>query len=384
MQRNKIPLQSKKWNLHRDKLMVPGPVEVDVAVLHEMGLQIIPHFGKEWADVYKNTVGRIANIFQTKGDVFLLVSSGTGGIEAAIRSLFAPNENIIVISNGFFGDRIITISRSLGLNVEPLIFPWNQPADPYKVRCLFEKKNKYSGIVAVHHETSTGVLNPIREIGMVAKEFNIPFIVDAVSSIGCEEFRMDNWGIDIGVTVSNKCLEALPGITPVAVSKHAWDIMDGKENSYAGWYLNLQVWRQYAIEWSSWHPFPVTIPTNLVLALDAAMDLLEAEGVCARNSRYKDAALFLRNEIKKLGFSLFVDGEFASSAISVIIGRSDINIENLIYFLHMKHGIRIVGGLGELSGKVFRVAHMGKTSSESYNLSLLEGIIDYMRRNKST
>jgi len=363
--------------------MIPGPVEVNPAVLYEMSLQVVPHFGAEWANVYKNTTNRIGKLYHTTGDTFLLVSSGTGGIEAAIRSLFMPGENIIIVTNGFFGNRLITISRSLGLNVKPLSFPWDQPVNPDEVREQLRRESEIAGIIAVHHETSTGVLNPIRVIGMIALEFNVPFIVDAISSLGSEDIKMDDWGIDIGITVPNKCLESLPGLAPIAVSKHAWKIIDAKENSFAGWYLNLRVWRQHADEWSSWHPFPVTMPTSLVLALNAALDGLDIEGVEGRKSRYQNAALNLRGEMQKLGFDLFVDGEFASSAISVFYGKPHVNIDDLISFLKEKRGIRIAGGLGEISGKVFRVAHMGKASSELYNKALLEAIVDYLGMTKS-
>ena len=296
--------------------MIPGPVEVDDFVLAEMGAPVAVHYGPEWTTLYKNTIARMKEVFRTSGDVFLLVSSGSGGLEAAISSLLAPGERVLVAVNGFFGERAATIAHCRGLQVVRVDAPWGAPIMPESVKASLEREKGVAGLIVVHHETSTGVLNPVQTIGSIVREYEVPFIVDAVSSLGGDELAMDDWGIDICVTASQKCLEAPPGLAPVAVSPRAWQIMDRKGDFPSGWYLNLRIWRQFAEEWGDWHPFPITMATNNVRALRAALDKLFTEGLRHRINRYRETAQFIRVGLREMNFSLFVDGEYASSTIT--------------------------------------------------------------------
>lgn len=361
----------------RPKLMIPGPVDVDDGVLEPMGAPVAAHYGQEWTQLYKGTTELLRQIFRTQGDVFLLVSSGSGGMEAAVASLFREGQRVLVGVNGFFGERLEAIARSRSLDVVPVVAPWGTPLDPDAVRKAVAESGDVAGIVIVHHETSTGVLNPVREIGSLAQEYGLAYVVDAVSSLGGEELCMDEWGIDICVTASQKCLEAPPGVAPVAVGRRAWQRMDSQPDGSAGWYLNLKVWRQFAQDWGDWHPFPVTLPTNNVLALRAALDVLAAEGLEARIARYRQIAGIVREGIRRMNWSLFVDGEAASSTISVVRRPSGLDVGDLITFLREKRGIRIAGGLGPLQGQIFRVGHMGRAATRGYATMFLEGLRAY-------
>ncbi|MBI4770195.1 MAG: alanine--glyoxylate aminotransferase family protein [Chloroflexi bacterium] len=341
--------------LPRHKLMIPGPVEVDDSVLAEMGAPVAVHYGPEWTAFYKDTTARMKQVFRTSGDVFLIVSSGSGGVEAAVASLLAPGERVLVAVNGFFGERMATIAQSRGLEVVRATALWGEPIAPEAVRAVFERQPGIAGLLVVHHETSTGVLNPLPALGSLAREFDVPFVVDAVSSLGGEELAMDDWGIDICITASQKCLEAPPGIAPVAVSPRAWHIMDRKGDFPAGWYLNLR-------------------------ALRAALDRLLAEGLAHRIERYQDTARFLRAGLRELGFSLFVDGEAASSTITAVCRPPQIDVADLIAYLREARGIRIAGGLGETHGRIFRVGHMGQAASREYAGLFLEGLTEYLHQ----
>lgn len=361
------------------KLMIPGPVEVDASVLEAMGAPVPAHYGPEWTALYKDVTSRLKQVFRTAGDVFLLVASGSGGIEAAISSLFGPGERILVGVNGFFGERIVAIARSRGLEVVLVEAPWGEPIRPEAVRAALVRNNGLAGLVVVHHESSTGVLNPVRELAAVAAAVEVPVVVDAVSTLGGEELAMDDWAIDVCVTASQKCLEAPPGLAPVAVSQHAWEVMDRKGEFPSGWYLNLRVWRQFAEEWGDWHPFPITMATNNVLALRVALDRLLAEGLESRLERYRRISGFLRAGLKEIGFSLFVEGPFASSTLTAVRRSFDIDVADLIGSLLKERGIRIAGGLGPTRGKIFRIGHMGRAASQENAVLLLEALGDYVR-----
>jgi alanine-glyoxylate transaminase / serine-glyoxylate transaminase / serine-pyruvate transaminase len=371
------PTFNKRPSLCHPKLMIPGPVDVSDSVIAAMATQVVPHYGTEWTALYKETTTALKSVFHTEGDVFLLVGSGTCGLDAAINSLFVPGEKVIVTMNGFFGDRIAQLARAHGLSIVEAVAEWGSPVDPNSMDGLLSADKGIAGIIAVHHETSTGVLNPIRELGGVARKHNVPLLVDGVSSLGGEELQMDEWGVDICVTASNKCLESVPGVSPVAVSANAWKVMQGKQFNAPGWYLNLRLWKQYQEEWGNWHPAPVTMATNTVIALNAALEELFKEGLDNRIKRYKETALFFRQEINLLGFDLFVSGGYASSCISSVCCLPDMDISSFISYLLEEKNIHIAGGLGQTKGVIFRVGHMGKAGSRLYTETLLKAVKDY-------
>jgi alanine-glyoxylate transaminase / serine-glyoxylate transaminase / serine-pyruvate transaminase len=357
---------NKRKSLRRPRLMIPGPVDVSEAVIAAMANQVVPHYGSEWTALYKETTTALQSIFQTTGDVFLLVGSGSTGLEAAINSLFMPGEKVLITMNGFFGDRIAQFSLAHGLTVVEAAADWGKPVDPLTVERLLDGDRQICGIIAVHHETSTGVLNPVREMGSLARKYGVPLVVDAVSSLGGEELKMDEWGVDICVTASNKCLESVPGVSPVAVSANAWKVIQSKHTTAPGWYLNLRLWKQYLEEWGSWHPAPVTMATNTVIALNAAMEELVREGPANRIKRYREIAVYFREGIQELGFELFVGGKDASSCISAVRRLPQMEVPAFLSFLAEEKAIQIAGGLGQTSGAIFRVGHMGKAGSSLY------------------
>ncbi|HKZ54458.1 MAG TPA: alanine--glyoxylate aminotransferase family protein [Anaerolineales bacterium] len=366
------------FSIPRHRLFIPGPVEVDETVLAEMGGPVVAHYGREWTALYKETTNRMKEVFRTEGDVFLLVASGSGGLEAAVASLFAPGERVIVGVNGFFGERLATIARMRGLAVVEVIAPWGKAISVDDVRDALRGNWPIAGLLVNHHETSTGVLNPIQSLGGLAGEFDIPYVVDAISSLGGEVLAMDDWGIDICVGASQKCLEAPPGLAPVAVSRRAWEIMERKGEFPAGWYLNLRIWRKYAQEWGEWHPFPVTLPTNIVLAFRAALDRLLEEGLEAHMSRYREAAQFVRTGLRELGFDLYVDGEIASTTLTAVRRLPSMDISDLIGYLLEERGIRVAGGLGATRGEIFRIGHMGKAAHPGVASLVLDALRAYL------
>lgn len=365
--------------MQSEKLMIPGPVEVDDDVLGAMGAPVAVHYGPKGTALYNETTSQLKQVFRTEGDVFILVSSGSGGVEAAVASLFAPGELVAIVVNGFFGERLASIAELRGLQVVRVVAPWGEPVDPAQVRTTLSQHRQIAGLLAVSVETSTGVLNPLQSLGALAQEFNVPFAVDAVSSLGGEELAMDEWGIDVCVTASQKCLEAPPGLAPVAVSRRAWEIMDRKDNPYVGWYLNLKIWRQYAQEWGAWHPFPITMATSNVRALHVSLGKLLAEGLERRIARYHQAAQFFRAGLGPLGFSLFVEGAAATSVLTAVRRLPGLNVAELVTFLNDRYNIHIAGGLGATRGEIFRVGHMGQACSPESISLLLEALNEFLQ-----
>ena len=361
------------------KLMIPGPVTVEDDVLHQMGSPVQAHYGPEWTGTYHETTGLLKQVFNTQGDVHILVGSGSAGLDAAIGSLTAPGETIVVGSNGFFGQRLIAIGKSYGLDVIAVEAPLGMPLMPSDFESTLTHHPDAAAVAVVHLETSTTVLNPIQEIVAVARRHGVPVMVDAVSTLGGVPVAMDEWGIDLCVSASQKCLGAPPGLAPVAVSQRAWDIMASKPQRNHGWYLNLQTWQQHATDWKDWHPFPVTMATNNVLALRAGLRSLLAEGLAQRYRRYGELACQLREGIKRLGLQLFAPEERLAPILTGVLSPDGIPSGKIVSYLYMEHGIKISGGFGEgLQDRIFRIGHMGATITGEDIDAVLNGLAAFL------
>ncbi|MFQ6016240.1 MAG: pyridoxal-phosphate-dependent aminotransferase family protein [Anaerolineae bacterium] len=361
------------------KLMIPGPVDPTDEVLAQMALPVSPHYGPEWAELYEETIGYLKQVFQTENDLYLIVGPGSAALDAALGSLLAPGEKVLILANGFFGHRLAEISKACGLTASVLSFPLGQPISPEELASRLGEEEGIKAVAVVHHETSTGVLNPLQDIARVVHEHDLPIIVDAVSSIGGTPLPVDDWSIDLCISVANKCLEAPPGVAPISVSPRAWQLIDARSN-HLRWYLNLQTWREYADKWAGFHPYPTTLPTNNVLALRASLQIILQEGLEARYERYAQAAGRVRRGLEELGFEMFVEEKYASPLTTSVKGRPGASVKEIIGFLKEEHGILISGGIEELADRIFRVGHMGKAASPEYIVAFLAGVEDFLER----
>jgi len=231
----------------------------------------------------------------------------------------------------------------------------------------------------VHNETSTGIVNPIKEIGEISSEFDIPLMVDAVSSLGGMELKMDQWNIDICVTASQKCLESPPGLALIAISQKGWRTIEKHQDSRHGWYLNLRLWKKYSRERAGWHPYPVTMAVNNILALRAALKKILAEGLDKRVARHAQIAKIVRIGLKNIGFSLIADERCLSNTLTVALTIPGTSPEEIIKFLRTKYYIQIAGGVSNLKDKSLRIAHMGSGASLNSVIPVMFGIEDYLR-----
>lgn len=344
------------------KLMIPGPVEPEADVMEAMGGPVVAHYGPEWTALYNETTEMLKQIFRTAGDVFLLIGSGSAAVDASIGSALATGEKIILGVNGFFGERMTLIGRAYGLDVVPVEAEWGQPLRPADFADAIRRNPDARAIGAVHLETSTTVVNPIAEIGQVAGRHGIPYIVDAVSSIGGLEMRMDDWGIDFCASASQKCLGAPPGLAPVAVGPGGWEAVERVGNPHHGWYLNLRVWREYADKWSHFHPFPTTMATNTTLALRTSVKNLLEAGIEQRLDRYCELARYLRAQLRQIGYEPFTPDEEMAPVLTGAYGPPGIPTGKIVSFVADEYDIKISGGLGErLEDKIVRIGHMTPT-----------------------
>ncbi len=360
------------------KLMIPGPVELDDAVLFEASRQITAHYGPEWADLYDDNLRLLKYLFQTDGDTAMIFCSGSGGLEAAMGTVLAPGDRALIANAGFFGARLVEIATARGIEVVEAKAPWGEAVDSAQVAALMDEEGAFDALIAVHHETSTGILNPIQEYGEIARRHNALFIVDAIASLGGDPVLTDKWGIDICVSAPNKCLGAPPGAALFAINPRIWEIAERKGGNAAGWYLNLLTWRRYQEMWKGIHPTPVTVHPRTFSALNVALRQLQERGIGNQWEHYRETANNFRGEMKQLGFSLLTEGAEASSVISVVEALPGMKVDKFIAYLSRQHQIRIGGGLGDLRGRIFRVGHL--SLAPQYNAAFLAATRAYLAK----
>jgi len=361
------------------KLMIPGPVDAEDEVLAAMAEPTLPHYGPRWLAIYEQTIECLQQIFATRNDMILMVGPGTAGLDAALGSLAQTGDKVLVPHNGFFGQRLGTVARCYGLDVQTVEATPGRPLDPDAIRARLSAEPGIQAVAVVHLETSTGVLNPLPEIAAVVRDFEVPLIVDAVSSLGGMPLPVDDWGIDVCVTVINKCLGCPAGLAPLSVSDRAWAQMDRKWDRAHGWYLNLRIWKEYASSWGSWHPYPATLPTNLIVALLASLRRILAGGLEAHYERHVRASRTVREGLKRLGFELFTPEAHASPLITAACGLPGMDVEDLRRYLLEERRIMVSGGLEDLHGQIFRIGHIGKAASDEYSQAFLQGVMAYLQ-----
>jgi alanine-glyoxylate transaminase/serine-glyoxylate transaminase/serine-pyruvate transaminase len=347
------------------KLMIPGPIQPDEEVLKAMGSPVRAHYGDAWLKIYNETLNQLRQVLNTSGDVFLMVGSGTCAIDACFGSALRTGDQCLVGINGYFGERLKSVAEGYGLDVIPVTAEWGQTLRPEDFERAFQQHPEAQMAAVVHLETSTTIVNPIEAIGPVVREHGGLFLVDAVSSLGGLPFDMDGWKVDLCASASQKCLGAPPGLAPVALNARAWEMIDQEPNKGHGWYGNLRVWRQYAQDWGDWHPSPITMATNNVMALHASLTQLLAEGIPERLERYRSLALRLRSGLRRICLKPYTPDEILAPVLTAAYGPDGVPTSKIVQYLEQEHAIKISGGLGQLKDKIFRIGHMAPTTSEA-------------------
>jgi alanine-glyoxylate transaminase/serine-glyoxylate transaminase/serine-pyruvate transaminase len=332
--------------------------------LQAISQPVVPHYGDNFIHFYNETLDLLRKVFKTEQDMFLFVGSGTAGIDACVGSSLATGDKIIVGSNGFFGDRLIKIAEGNGLEVININAPLGSVLDPSDFRQAVKNHPDAKAILVVHLETSTTIINPVREIASVARENNLLMIVDAVSSVGGIPLEFDDWGLDLVATSINKCLGAPPGFSPIAVSERAWQSINQMPGKNHGWYSDLRTWKKYATEWSDWHPTPVTMSVNNIAALYVALQQLMDEGIENRFQRYINLAIKLRKGLASIGMPPMTPDNLLNPVLTAAYGPEGVPTSQIVKYLAIKHKIIVSGGLGALKDKTFRIGHMSPIVNE--------------------
>ena len=336
-----------------EQLRIPGPTPLPDEVLQILSKQMINHRGPEFGQMLNEITAKLKILFQTKGDIFLLTGSGTGGLEAAIVNTLSPGDKVLSAAVGVFGERFATIAEQFGAEVIPLPFEWGKAADVDSIRKALQSDPEIKAVLVTHNETSTGVTNDLAAISSVVKEFDKLLLVDAISSLGSIDLPVDDWHCDVAVTASQKGWMVPPGLAMVSVSQAAWQAH--AKAKMPRFYWDFAEARSYLeIEQTPWTP-----AISVVFALSVSLDMMLREGlpdIIARHARVGKAA---RDGVKSLGLSLFADETCASNTVTAIAASNGLDTKKLIKIMREEHQVVLAGGQQSLAGKIFRIGHLG-------------------------
>ena len=336
-------------------LMIPGPTPVPQSVLLAGARPMINHRGPEFAKALADATEGLKRVFQTKHEAFILTGSGTGGLEAAIVNVLSPGDKVLSVSIGVFGDRFASIAKAFGVAVESLDFEWGTAADPEHVRARLaaDAKKEIKAVLITHNETSTGVTNDLAEIGPMVREHGALLLVDGISSLVAMDCQTDAWCLDLVVAGSQKAFMIPPGLVFVAMNDRAWAAMD--RATAPRFYWDLRKAKDYLERGQT--PWTPAVPQ--VFQLQAALAILEEEGLQACFARHARQAAAARAGVAALGLKLFADAKSASNAVTAVRKPDGVEVAALRKLLLQKYGVVLAGGQQHLRDEIFRIGHLG-------------------------
>lgn len=337
-------------------LLIPGPTMIPPRVLKAMGVPPMGHRSAKFSQVVKEVSQDLKKVFKTKRDVYILTSSGTGAMEAAVSNFINPHDKVLVLVNGKFGDRFAKINQRFGAEVIRKDFPVGTAADPQVVKEILkeDKEQEIKAIFVQQNETSTGILNDIKGIKEAMGNHPALLIVDSISGMAVADFPIDEWGADVVVAGSQKAFMLPPGLAFITVSDKAWKVNENCHNY--NYYFDLQAAKKNMAKDTT----PYTPATALILGLKESLKIILAKGL---DNIYKEQLMYkemVRQAVKKMNLELLVEEERAASpAITAIKVPPKIEWKELNKILVDGFNVELAGGQDNLKGKIFRIGHMG-------------------------
>lgn len=349
--------------MEKNNLLTPGPTPLPPYVLEALAKPIIHHRTPQFQNILKEVEENLKYIFQTNNDVYILASSGTGAMEAAVVNTINAGDKVIVIEGGKFGERWTELASMVHAQVDVVGVEWGKAVDPKIIKKKLDMDNRIKAVFATQCETSTAVANDIKALGEVVKETSAILVVDAISSLGSIDLKTDAWSVDMVVSGSQKGLMLPPGLGFISVSKKAQQLIEACKTPR--YYFDLRLAKKALQKTDT----PFTPAIGLIIALNEVLKDMHREGLEAVFSRNRKLAAATRAAVKALGLSLYVPIAY-SDAVTAVNVPAGIDGEKLVKVMRDEYGVTMAGGQEQLKGKVFRIAHMGYIRENN----LLEGI----------
>ena len=366
----------------RPVLMIPGPTELPFPVIQAMNQPPAIQYDKSFDEtVLEPTVLALRDVFQTRGEVIIMPGSGRTALEASAVSVIEPGDRVLVVVAGVFGTLMREIMTRAGAEVTELTVELGARLDPARLRAEVERVRP-KAITLVHNETSTGTTYPAAEVGKIARDAGALFMLDTVSAIAGIDVRTDEWGVDLNMTGSQKCLAAPLGMALVSVSDRAWDAMERRKHRASSLVYDLLRWKEHWIPASRGGQVPdgtprrqpVSIPTHLTAAMSVAARLILEEGLPHRFRRHEVAAAALRAGAAAMGLEMFADATILSSTVACLKTPKGIDTTAVVPRMRDQYGILIGTGLDRIKTSTLRIGTMGMTASPQYVLPTLAAL----------
>lgn len=363
--------------MQREKLlMIPGPTPVHPRIIHSLSLPTVSHVSPIFTGELKEALVNLKRIvFCEEGYPFIVAGAGTLAMEMALLNTVRRDEKILVLSQGYFGQRMGQIAGCFSIAFDIIQSPWGQAVQPQELEERLSRET-YTAVVATHVDTATGACAPIEEYARILKDRKSLFIVDGVCATGGVEERMDEWGLDVILTAAQKCFGAPPGLAVIVLSEMAM-AKRREMDSVPAYYADLLRWLPIMENPARYFSTPCV---NEIRAFCEGTRIMLEEGMAARFDRHRRVGRAVRAAFKELGFALFTEEPFLADTLSVIrypAGLEDKPFRSLYY----ENGVVVAGGLGETAGQVFRMGHMGNLSFSqvTYALNALESTLEALR-----
>jgi len=358
-------------------LMGPGPSCVPPEVYRALGKKTIGHLDPYFLEIMEDLKNLLRTIMNTRNNLtFPISGTGSAGMEAAFVNLVEPGDRVLIILNGVFGMRMQDVATRLGGQVDVVEFPWGAPAEPDIVEKKIREKS-YRIVAIVHAETSTGVRNPVAEVGMLLKGTDTIYLVDTVTSLGGIEVRMDDWNIDCLYSGTQKCLSCPPGLAPFSFSEKAMAKLKERKTKVPNWYLDLTLISNY---WGQNRVYHHTAPVNMLYGLYQALLLILEETPEKVFERHKESHRALVGGLEELGLTMLVDAPYRLPMLNAVRVPEGVDELSVRRRLRDEFKIEIGGGLGPLAGKIWRIGLMGHTARKENVTRLLSALRRVLQR----
>ena len=337
--------------MRKYRLLSPGPTPVPEKVLLKMAETIIHHRTPQFQAVLKDVHVKLKKVFQTENPVLMLASSGTGAMETSVVNFLSKGDKALVVNGGKFGERFGEICKAYGVEVVSYDVAWGDAADPETIAKLLKDNSDIKVVYSTLCETSTGVANDIKAIAAVVSKTDAIMVVDAISGLSADEFKPDEWGVDVVVSGSQKGFMLPPGLGFISVSKKAEKLIESSD--LPKFYFSLKAGlKSHAKDDTPWTP-----AVSLIQGLDLVLDMMLSEGLDNVLERHARLANATREAIKAMGIELFA--KRPSNAVTSAKVPEGVDGGALVKKMRDEQGVTIAGGQAELKGKIFRVAHLG-------------------------
>ncbi len=344
--------------IKRQLIMLPGPTNVPDRVIAAMMKPMINHRGPEFASVLSNVADGLKYVFQTKEEVYVLTSSGTGAVECAISNTVDPGDKVIVPVYGFFSERLREKVARHGGKIVEVPVPWGKAPTADQIEAIIKKEKRVKLVAIVYNETSTGVtVRDLPQIAEVTAENDALLMADSISILGGDDLPIDKWGIDLCVTGSQKCLACPPGLALISVSPRAWKVVEEKEVK-PPYYFDLRSIRDHWLKKET----PFTPAISLYYALDESLKMIREEGLKKRFLRHATCARAFYAGFEALGLKPYAAENVRSNTVVTVAVPSGMEVTKVREIMKERYNIIIAGGLGQNRQLILRIGCMGATS----------------------